>query len=171
MLNLFAETFCNYRRICSGFLCGKLKVLLCNCLGRSVWVWTRNPRRLMRSDRSWAAGNEFSAEMSCWNSTSVQKASRGLILYLNLVLWLLKMLTFAQGWEFDTGGNWLPATPANYNNKSLHNSLFEKCRKKKYFLRKNAISQNKLKLFPSGKKKNPKWLPESAVEGGAKTKP
>lgn len=83
---LLAETFCKYRSIC---FCAAALEGLCES------QQSRNPRRLMRNDRSWAAGNEFSAGLSCWDSTSVQKANRGLILSLNLLLWLLEMLTLA----------------------------------------------------------------------------
>lgn len=91
---VFAQGFCgaNWRWFCATALEGLSE--------------SRNPR-WMRNDRSWAAGNEFSAGISCWTSTSVQKASRGLILYLNLLLWLLKMLTLlSTGLGIWQRGNW-----------------------------------------------------------------
>lgn len=54
----------------------------------------RNPMWLTRNDRSWTTANENRwAGFICWNFTSVQKASTGPILPLNLMFQLLKMLT------------------------------------------------------------------------------
>lgn len=120
----------------------------------------QNPMWLMRNDRSWTAANEFSAEVICWNFTSVQKANTGFILYLNLMLQLLKMLALAPflsvGLRIWHLGNWLSAIPLNYNNKCVLNYLIEKCRKTNYFLRTNTISQISCGCFLLGGKKKKK---------------